>query len=1166
MNRPFILDGAKAVVSSLFTFRDNLLNSAGSRHPVIVAWLALCLLVPVVAQAAPGLSARPANLTCVAPERPAGNAALGVEVVASQDISWPVEMVQQPGDSSKWYVVDRSGFVAIYQAGSTLTRIGTLIDVSGLIRRELGGREWNELGLLGMAFHPDFATNGEFFLYYTAAGTNGTVLEGRLSRFTSNDGGLSAKLDTEEVVLRFDRDKQWHWGGRPTFGSDGLLYMTIGDGGTHHNAQNLNNINGKMIRIDVDGGTPYSIPPGNPFASGGGLPEIFAYGFRNPWRWSFDAATGDIWEGDVGPSDREEVNVIVNGGNYGWSLFQGTLCQFSSTCDYSGLEAPVLEYTHDSTQTISGDAVIGGYVYRGSGMPGFYGTYVFGDTNGKLFGFDPAAGGPTTLLGDTGQTILSFAQSAFDNELFILSPGAIRKIIQESGGAGQPSNFPATLSESGCVADGDVTQPASGLIPYDVNVKLWSDGAEKSRWMAVPDGAFISINSEGDFDYPNGTVLIKEFKLNQKRVETRWFVRHDDGQWAGYSFEWDDAETDATLVPPEGKQKQIGGQMWTYPSRSQCLSCHTSVSGRSLGLEIAQLNGDITYPATGNIGNQLETLEFIGMLDAPLPDVPANLDALPDISDTSVGLEERARGYLHANCAMCHRPNGPGQGPEDFRYWLPTNQIGAINEDPSQGDLGLPGGKLISPGSPENSIMLLRTQSLDPSVRMPPLATEIVDSVGTQLLSDWIEQMPSVEVINIVDTTFNSTDQTFWVRASSSFADTVSLTAHLKQNGVLSELGPLQWKPARGYHQFTFPGITAEPGCLAVTSSGGGYDESPIAGSCEQNTASGTPLTEWESATGGVSVSGNQISFDGSSGGWNANSINSAALSSLGYGDTFEVRWTIDSDPSASVWIVGLGVTETSSSWRDVDFGLRNSNGILKVYESGAWRTTGPALAIGDVISIAVDAGIIEYRLNGLTIFTSSYVGAPDFYVDTSFKSGPIALSVSVVGASSPSSSIPVTTWFGATGGVSVSGDSLSYSGTPFGWDNNTVNSAAISSLTSSGNYSVSWTVGSEPAGTTWVVGLGLTEGGPNWRDIDHGLRSLNGVLTVYENGTWMASASALAIGDVLSIVVSGSVLEYRLNGVAIHTSAIIGGEDYYIDSSFKEGAIDLNGFAIREF
>ena len=385
------------------------LTHTGSRHAgsnIARHIIASLLLLPVVAAfdsatAAPGLASRPANNTCVAPQRPATDSALGVEVVANQDISWPVEMLQAPGDPSRWYVVDRSGYVAIYSA-STFNRIGTLINISDRVRRDLDGRDWNELGLLGMAFHPNFQNNRRFYLYYSHTGTGSMPLEGRISRFTANATGTSANPGGESVVLRFPRDKPLHWGGRLAFGPDRYLYLSIGDAATHHNAQNRNNINGKIIRIDINGGTPYAIPPDNPYAGGGGRPEIYALGLRNPWRYSWDFATGDLWVGDVGWNEREEVNIIVNGGNYGWSDFEGTLCNFSPTCDYGTYEPPVLEYSHDAADEISGVAVVGGHVYRGSAMPGFYGTYIFGDTTGKLFGYDPATSGPTALLGDTG--------------------------------------------------------------------------------------------------------------------------------------------------------------------------------------------------------------------------------------------------------------------------------------------------------------------------------------------------------------------------------------------------------------------------------------------------------------------------------------------------------------------------------------------------------------------------------------------------------------------------------------------------------------------------------------------------------------------------------------------------------------------------------------------
>ena len=1131
-------------------------------------WLLLgSLFTGSIASADPGLATRPSNLSCVAPDRPSTSTALDIEVVADQDIAWPIEMLQHPTDPSRWYVVDRSGEIGIYQDGATFTRTGTLINISNRIQRELGGRAWNELGLLGMAFHPDFANNGEFFLYYTADGTGGEVLEGRISRFVSSNNGQSAPLNSEEVVLRFDRDKQWHWGGRPTFGPDGYLYMTIGDGGTHHNAQNKNNINGKMIRIDVDGGTPYAIPNSNPYANGGGLPEIFALGFRNPWRWSFDTLTGDIWEGDVGPSDWEEVNIIENGKNYGWSQFQGTQCHISSTCDSTGFTPPVLEYSHDPNDVISGNAVIGGYLYRGAILPGLYGTYVFGDTNGKLFNYDPATNGPTTLLADTGKQILSFARGNSSEEIYMLTSGAIYKVVAAPGNT--TSNFPDRLSLSGCVLPGDVTQPSVGLIPFDVNAKLWSDGADKSRWMGLPNGSQITVDNEGDFDFPDGTVLVKEFRLNQKKIETRWMVRHDDGQWAGYSFEWDDAETDATLVPPNGKQKQISGQTWTYPSRTQCLGCHTAAANFALGPEIAQLNGDYTYPSSGLTGNQLETLEFIGMFDAPLPDHHSNLDALPDIGDSSASLEDRARGYLHANCSMCHRPNGPGQGPEDFRYWLSTSQIGAINEDPTQGDMGVAGGKLITPGSPSTSIMLLRTQTLDPSFRMPPLATAVVDSEGTQLLSDWIQSMPPSDIINVLNADYQAVPQTLFVAATSSADDAVTLTAHVKTNGTLTELGPLNWNGAQNRHQLTFSGVGSQPDCIAVTSTSGGYDEIDVGGSCANGGVSEVPLTSWVGSSGGVSTTGNQINYSGAPTGWNNNTVNSVALTSLGIDEPFEVLWEIDSNPANTTWVVGLGETETQSNWRDVEYALRSSNGRLTVYEAGTWRRTSELLTTGDEISIFVVAGVVEYRLNGAAIHTSSYSGSPNFYVDTSFKNGAISLSATVITTSSTSGPLAVNTWVGVTGGVSAFDydNNISYSGTPTGWNNNTVNSAPLSLFGATSAYSMSWIVGNAGTGNVWAVGLGVLETGPGWRDVDYAFRSSsNGNLEIREGGSWVSTIGPLAAGDKLAIAISGSTLEYRVNGATVHTRPISGSEDFYLDASFKSGAVNLQNFIIEDY
>jgi uncharacterized repeat protein (TIGR03806 family) len=293
--------------------------------------------------------------------------------------------------------------------------------------------------------------------------------------------------------------------------------------------------------------------------------------------------------------------------------------------------------------------------------------------------------------------------------------------------------FPQSLSATGCVDPKDPTQPAPGLIPYDVGSPLWSDGAAKDRWLAIPDGKQIHVNADGDWDLPIGSVLMKRFTVGGTRAETRLLVRHSDGDWAGYSYEWNDAGTDATLLPA-GKTKAVGGATWTYPSRPECLSCHTAAAGRSLGLETGQLNGDAIYP--GNlIANQLATLDHIGLFDAPLGD-PSTLARLPAPSGMDP-LEARARSYLHANCSICHRPTGPGKGPADFRYSTPFKMVGVCGAMPTEGDLGIAGAQLLQPGQPTKSIMSARIHALDVN-RMPPLGTHVVDATGAKLIDDWI--------------------------------------------------------------------------------------------------------------------------------------------------------------------------------------------------------------------------------------------------------------------------------------------------------------------------------------------------------------------------------------------------------------------------------------------
>lgn len=258
--------------------------------------------------------------------------------------------------------------------------------------------------------------------------------------------------------------------------------------------------------------------------------------------------------------------------------------------------------------------------------------------------------------------------------------------------------------------------------------------------MALPNNTSITVGSDGDFDFPSRTVLMKNFRLGNQLIESRLFMKHPDGVWAGYTYQWNGAQTQATLVPGGGTGVH-SGQTWVYPSPGQCLQCHTSAAGNSLGLEIAQLNGSLKYPQTGRNANQIVTLNALGMLNpAPTQDV-AQLPRYRKPDGSAGGtLAQRARAYLHSNCAQCHRPNGGTTVNLDLRYAVAVSSSNTCNIAPSAGDLGVAGAKRIVPGDPAHSVLYLRMNRRGAN-QMPPIASNVVDADGTALISEWIQSM-----------------------------------------------------------------------------------------------------------------------------------------------------------------------------------------------------------------------------------------------------------------------------------------------------------------------------------------------------------------------------------------------------------------------------------------
>ncbi|MEE4163910.1 MAG: PQQ-dependent sugar dehydrogenase [Woeseiaceae bacterium] len=698
------------------------------------------------ATAVVGLDVRPDNRTCVAPARPTVDATVAIAdpYPSLPALAQPTKLLLEPGTEDRWFALQKAGQVVTFPTTNP-TSVTEFIDLTET--RSINSS--SEGGLLGMAFHPDYPATSEIFLSYTI-NHSGPATRSVLSRMILDDVDSPGAGTTEQVILVVDQDFTNHNGGDIAFGPDGYLYFGLGDGGSgndpNRRAQDTTRLLGSMLRIDVNGtGAGYDIPPDNPFAANpkcgpaanaADCPEIYAWGLRNPWRWSFDEATGELWLADVGQNAWEEVDRVELGGNYGWRCREGAhdTVNAADCLPSDNLIDPVTEYSHSL-----GNSITGGYVYRGSAIPELEGLYVFADYgSGRFWAARPDGQGGyvNDELIDTSNNPVAFGIGP-DDELYFVDIGRGSVLRLDPAGSPTPDTIPDRLSDTGCVDPTNVTQPYAGLLPYDLNAPFWSDGADKSRYIGLPNGTTMTIGADGDFDFPNGTVIVKNFRLGGNLVETRHLMRHPDGVWAGYTYEWNAAQTEATRVRG-GKVVNINGQDWIYPSEAQCMECHTSVAGIALGPEIAQLNKDFTYPSTGRTANQLETIDHVLMFSGPLPGPVGALDALANPADASAALDDRARAYLHTNCAQCHRPNGPTPSTMDLRYTTALADTNACDVVPLNGQLGIPNARLVAPGDSARSLLVERMQRRDIH-GMPPLGSSVVDTAGVTLISNWID-------------------------------------------------------------------------------------------------------------------------------------------------------------------------------------------------------------------------------------------------------------------------------------------------------------------------------------------------------------------------------------------------------------------------------------------
>ena len=395
-------------------------------------WVALLVLVAcsgpttspqasspsVAASSTPGVTGSPMPAPSIAPLT-----SVSLEQTAS-GLSDPIGVTNAGDGSGRLVVNERGGRIRVINPDGSV-RGTDFVDLSD--RVEAGG----ERGLLGVAFHPQFATNGRLFVHYSRKGDGATVI----SELTASGDHATASAASERVIFTLSQPFANHNGGEIAFGPDGYLYIGLGDGGSggdpFGNGQNRQVLLGKILRIDVDGphasGEEYAIPEDNPYAAGGvepgaGLPEIWAYGLRNPWRFSFDRATGDLYIGDVGQGSWEEIDrqpaASTGGENYGWNLFEGSHC--SADCNSISAVLPISEYSHSDS---GGCSVTGGYVYRGTRQPAMAGTYLFSDyCSGTIWTPSPSGGLAPEVLDATGLQVTSFGEGE-DGEIYLVDLG-----------------------------------------------------------------------------------------------------------------------------------------------------------------------------------------------------------------------------------------------------------------------------------------------------------------------------------------------------------------------------------------------------------------------------------------------------------------------------------------------------------------------------------------------------------------------------------------------------------------------------------------------------------------------------------------------------------------------------------------------------------------------
>lgn len=612
------------------------------------------------------------------------------------------------------------------------------------------------VGLYHAIFHPKYPE-----VRYLFACLSHPAGHARLTRFHVTDSPDPQVIpDSEHVILTWPTGG--HGGGCLAFSPDEYLYISTGDGSGPSppdgltTGQDVSDLLGAVLRIDVNrasGDAAYSVPPDNPFVGRENVrPEIWSYGLRNPWKFGIDPENGNVFVADNGWESWEMVHKLHRGSNCGWPIMEGRV---RLRGDVQPGPTPITPPIQDHPHT-EANSVIGGPVYRGNKFSELDGHFVYGDyITGTIWALNTQDDGPVEYrtLADTDLHIVAFLQDSA-GDIYLLDydqTGQLYRMVK-SEDVDHSAEFPRQLSKTGIFTSTESLAPAPGVVAYSVVAEPWMDGAKARRWVAIPRLGTIELaaNNASVTTFPEGTVFIKQITLPQtdsyaeRRLETQ-IMHFEKGTWRPYSYLWNEAGTDATLVDSAGLDHQLqlddnphSTRTWRVGSVNECRLCHSAGSGFVLGFTAEQLDRS----APSSVDQDAAQLDYLTKMNVLSKNYKSNnAQLLVDPHDSAADLTKRARSYLHVNCGVCHNRQGPATISFFAHIDYDFDDL-RITKKPGIGSFGMESPRLIAAGDPFRSIVLYRMAKLGYG-RMPYIGSRVVDSRGVGLIASWIAAMES---------------------------------------------------------------------------------------------------------------------------------------------------------------------------------------------------------------------------------------------------------------------------------------------------------------------------------------------------------------------------------------------------------------------------------------